>query len=113
MAEGVAKNGLVGVGAGTALGLIAGAAALVIPGIGPAISIGMWGFVLSGATVGAASGVVTGSLSHRWEIRYRDLVRQGRFLVGVHVNNTAWATRGAEILRTFNPEDVEEFATEG
>ncbi|MDQ6615739.1 MAG: hypothetical protein M3083_13620 [Actinomycetota bacterium] len=113
MANDDAKDGLMGIAAGTALGLIAGAVALAVPGVGPAIGIGIWGYVLGGAAAGAATGVVAGGLSHRWEIRYRDLVRQDRVLVGVHVAEAPRATQAAVVLRTFDPEDVEVFDNQG
>ncbi|MDQ6725805.1 MAG: hypothetical protein M3066_06530 [Actinomycetota bacterium] len=113
MAGGAAEEGLIGTAAGTALGLIAGAVALAIPGVGPAIGIGIWGYVVGGATIGTASGMFASSVSHRWEIRYRDLVRQGRILVGAHVAGTDRALRAVAVLREFDPEDVEVFDGDG
>ncbi len=113
MAGDAAGEGLVGAAAGTALGLVAGAVALAIPGVGPAIGIGIWGYVVGGATIGTASGVFASSVSHRWEIRYRDLVRQGRVLVGAHVAGTDRALRAVAVLREFGPEDLEVFDGDG
>jgi hypothetical protein len=112
-AEGVVKEGIAGTAVGTALGLIAGAVALAIPGVGPAVSVGIWAYVLGGAAVGATAGAVVGALSHRWEIRYQDLVTQGRVLVGVHVNNDDRANQAALILEASGPEDVETFDNDG
>jgi hypothetical protein len=69
-AESAVESASVGALGGTALGglvgLIAGASALVVPGIGPALAFGTWATVLgttaAGAGIGAAYGGLVGAL---------------------------------------------------
>lgn len=119
-----------GVGAlgGTALGglvgLIAGASALVIPGIGPALAFGTWATVLgttaAGAGIGAAYGGLVGALigfgvAEEQTHIYVEGVRQGGILVLVHPEDpaelqvaeeimTAHEGRGVDIVE--EPEDL-------
>ena len=56
--RGAAAGGLAGLG----LGLLAGAAALMIPGVGPVLAIGPLWMALAGTAGTAAAGVVTGGV---------------------------------------------------
>lgn len=81
-----------GVGSGLALGgglgLLAGLAALAIPGFGPLLAVGPIAAALTGATLGAASGGVIGGLMtagvNESDARiYEDALRSGGVLVSV------------------------------
>ena len=69
-ADSAVESASVGALGGTALGglvgLVAGASALMVPGIGPALAFGTWGTVLgttaAGAGIGAAYGGLVGAL---------------------------------------------------
>lgn len=64
--ESAGAGALGGSALGGLIGLLAGASALVVPGIGPAVAVGTWASVLgttaAGAGVGAAYGGVVGAL---------------------------------------------------
>ena len=82
--------GAAGTGAavGGTAGLIAGLAALAIPGIGPVVAAGPIVAALTGAGVGAAAGGVIGAMTHMGisedQARaYSDAVREGRTVVTV------------------------------
>lgn len=58
-----AKGAATGAAAGGILGLLIGAAALAIPGIGPIVAIGPLAASLTGAAAGAATGAVVGGVA--------------------------------------------------
>jgi uncharacterized membrane protein len=80
-----------GAAIGGVSGLLLGAAALVIPGVGPLIAAGPIAAALTGLGVGAATGSVLGAL-HDIGVPEQDAkqwahsVEQGGSLVVVHVN---------------------------
>ena len=94
----VARSGA-GVGAwwGGLFGILAGAAFLWVPGVGPLIVAGSLAAsflgLLEGAAVGSASGVLIGALlgfglSNDRAIKYESVVRAGHFLVLVHADES-------------------------
>src|SRR2546421_1390697 len=60
--EGAATGGVAGGVIGGTLGVLAGIGALAIPGLGPFVAAGPIVALLSGAGVGGALGVLTGTL---------------------------------------------------
>jgi uncharacterized membrane protein len=96
-------------------GLLAGIAALLIPGIGPAITAGTLasalGLPLVGAGIGAAAGGVIGALVNMGVPEeaahvYAEGVKRGGVLVTVRTSD-ARLDKAQQILRTANTVDVE------
>src|SRR3954468_1520872 len=87
--EGAATGGVTGGVIGGALGALAGIGALAIPGVGPFIAAGPLLATLSGAGIGGAVGLITGSLigmgvPELEAKRYEGKVRGGGILVSCH-----------------------------
>ncbi|HET8650632.1 MAG TPA: general stress protein [Gemmatimonadales bacterium] len=61
-AEGAATGAVSGGIVGGVLGLLAGAGALLVPGVGPVVAAGWLGSTIAGAAVGAAAGGIIGAL---------------------------------------------------
>jgi hypothetical protein len=104
---GVAGGGLLG----GALGLLAGAGILALPGLGPLLVAGPLLAALSGAAAGAAVGGVGGALVGlgipEFEARlYEGRLKGGNILLAVHVENRNEQTRAEEILRNGGATDV-------
>jgi VIT1/CCC1 family predicted Fe2+/Mn2+ transporter len=78
------KTAAVGAGVGAALGLLAGSALLIIPGIGPVVFAGAMASGITGGLVGGIVGAMSG-----WGIKedrlrqYEQQVRNGKTLVVV------------------------------
>ena len=101
--EGVAWGG----GLGGLAGILAGAGALAVPGIGPILAAGPLAAVLTGAvTGGIAGGLVDYGVP---EERGRDLerkVKEGGILTVIRVSEDR-SDRVADVLRRSGAEDVE------
>lgn len=107
-AVGSAGAGAVGGSAlGGLIGLLAGASAIVVPGIGPALAVGAWASVLgttvAGAGIGAAYGGLVGALigfgvTEEQTHVYVEGVQQGSILMVVQPEDAKDA-RVADILR--------------
>lgn len=85
-------NAAVGAGIGGFAGLLAGVAALAIPGVGPLIAAGPLAVVLGGAMAGSAAGVVIGALSgigvpEEYAREYAAAIEQGQTLVSVRAGS--------------------------
>lgn len=81
-------NAAVGAGIGGFAGLLAGVAALAIPGVGPFIAAGPLAVALGGALAGGAAGGVIGALSgmgvpEEYAREYAAAIEQGQTLVSV------------------------------
>jgi hypothetical protein len=81
-------NALVGAGIGSVVGLLAGVAALAIPGVGPFIAAGPLAAVLGSALAGGAVGGIIGALSalgipDEYAREYAASIEQGETLVSV------------------------------
>jgi len=113
MAEGAAKGGLAGAGVGGVAGFIAGAIAFGIPGIGPAVGAGIWAATAGAAAAGATAGGLVGAFGHMWDARYRDMMREGRSLVGAHTDDFDRAERAFALLQQLHPVHVALFDSEG
>ena len=113
MAAGAAKGGLTGLGLGGAAGFIAGAIAFGIPGIGPAVGAGIWAATAGAAAAGATAGGLVGAFGRMWDAQYRDMVKEGRSLVGVHTADRDEANRAYAVLEQLKPEHLAHFDAEG
>jgi len=105
-----------GAAIGGGLGLLAGLAALAIPGFGPIIAMGPIATALTGAGVGAAAGGIIGGLreagvpEHHAEY-YAEGIRRGGVLLTVRTTE-AMADKAADILDAAGARDVEEKSRE-
>ena len=113
--EGTATGAATGGVAGGVLGLLAGIGSLAIPGLGPFIAAGPIMAALSGAAVGATTGGLIGGLIGLGipEIeakQYETKLKQGNFLISVHVENNDEESRAKDI---FKKEDAEDISTVG
>jgi hypothetical protein len=109
--EGLATDGVAGMGVGGALGLLAGIGALAIPGVGPFIAAGPIMGALSGAAVGGATGGLIGGLVGlgipEFEAKqYEDKVRAGNILISVHAEDAKSRSRAKDILETAGAKDI-------
>src|SRR5581483_3718747 len=106
-AAGVTAGGLVG---GT-LGVLAGAGALAIPGIGPLLAAGPLMAGLAGLGVGGAVGGLVGALVGmgipEYEAQlYEGRVKDGGVLLSVHTPGTDDADRAKHALQASGAQDV-------
>ncbi len=116
------EGGSFGAVVGGITGAVVALSAIVIPGVGPIIAAGPLVALLGGATgavVGGAAGAVTGgvaaSLIHlgipeEEAHHYIESVRRGNALVTVQVTNDEDATTASNVLRRYNPVDVNKMA---
>ena len=105
--------------AGSALGAgIAGAAALVIPGVGPVVAGGIWAALAGGAIAGGVVGGMMGAieateLGPEWEVSYGAPLREGRVLVAVHANDEKVAEQAAGVLEKLGADRVDHLDESG
>jgi hypothetical protein len=96
--------------AGSALGMVAGAAAFVIPGIGPVIGSGIWAGVLAGGVAGGVIGGMVGGVGalslEEFDLKYQGVLRQGKAMVAVAVDDDESAADARQRLEKEDPEDV-------
>jgi hypothetical protein len=109
--EGAATGATAGAIAGGALGWAAGIGALAIPGIGPFIAAGPILAALSGAAIGSAAGGLTGALVGlgipEYEAKqYEGRLRQGHYLLSVHVDDWDEASRVRGVMSDEGAEDI-------
>lgn len=103
LAEGTITGGALG---GIA-GLLAGAGALLIPGIGPILAAGPLAASLTGiVTGGIAGGLVDYGIPEERSEYYEEQVRRGSILVSLK-SSTEKVDTAANILRQHGAEDVE------
>jgi uncharacterized protein (TIGR02271 family) len=117
MASGALKGAGTGAAVGGILGLVAGAASLTIPGIGPLIAAGPIASALAGAGIGAAAGGLIGALTQigvpEHEAHYyAEGVRRGGTLVTVHARSDGVADCAAEVMRRHGAVDIDERAAQ-
>ena len=97
-------------GAGAALGMAAGAAAFVIPGIGPVIGSGIWAGILAGGIAGGVVGGMVGGISglslEEFDLKYQGVLRDGKAMVAVAVDDDEGAERARNVLEKEAPEDI-------
>lgn len=86
-------DALVGAGAGGAVGIIAGATALTVTGIGPVIAAGALAAGITGAIVGGLLGAFQGWGIHEDHLKnYEEMVKAGKALVVVRSSAAQVAT---------------------
>jgi hypothetical protein len=101
----------VGMGVGSALGLLAGIGTLAIPGIGPLIAAGIWATVgvgaVGGGVIGGAIGAMTQhGISDKDAHLYAEGLRRGGTLVTVKATEAAYDDI-ARIFKAHGAVDVE------
>jgi hypothetical protein len=103
------KAGMAGA-AGAALGALAGAAAFVIPGVGPVLGSGIWAGVLAGGAAGGAVGGMVGGVSvlslEEFDLKYQGVLREGKAMVAVAVDDEESASEARKQLEQENPDDI-------
>ena len=109
--EGTAAGATTGAVIGGGLGWLAGIGALAIPGIGPFIAAGPIVAALAGVGVGGALGGFTGALIGmgipEYEAkRYEGRIKEGGILLSVHSDNSEWAKKAKEILKSTGADDI-------
>jgi hypothetical protein len=109
--EGAATGAATGGVIGGILGWLAGAGALVIPGLGPFIAAGPIMGLLGGAAVGGAVGGLTGVLVGmgipEYEAKlYEGKLREGRVLLSVHTEDSDEASRAKDIFERGGAEHI-------
>lgn len=93
-------------------GLILGAGALAIPGIGPIVAAGPIAAALGGAVAGGvAGGLIDWGIPAEVSRRYEQQVAQGGILAVVHTD-AAKVNQAAQILRQSGAKDVESHSTQ-
>jgi len=117
VASGALKGAGTGAAVGGILGLVAGAAALTIPGIGPFIAAGPIAAALAGAGIGAAAGGAIGALVHLGVPEeeahyYAEGVRRGGTLITVNASTDEMATCAAMVMKNHGAADIEERAAQ-
>ncbi len=109
--EGAAMGVTGGFAIGGTLGWLAGIGALAIPGIGPFVAAGPIVAAIAGAGLAGALGGLTGALVGlgipEYEAkRYETIVKDGGFLLSVHVDDSSWATKAKVILENSGARDI-------
>ncbi len=93
-----------------AAALLAGAAAVAIPGIGPVLGSGIWAGVLAGGVAGGVIGGMVGGVGalslEEFDLKYQGVLRDGKAMVAVAVNDEAAVNRARELLEKESPEDI-------
>ncbi len=103
LSDGTATGGAIG---GVA-GLLMGAGALLIPGVGPIIAAGPLAGALTGViTGGIAGGLIDFGIPEERGKHYEEKVKEGNILVAVKTNEEK-VDSAASILRQYGAEDVE------
>jgi len=109
--EGAATGATTGGVVGGTLGLLAGIGAIAIPGVGPFIAAGPIMGALAGIGTGGVVGGIIGALVGmgipEYEAkRYEGLIKEGKVLLSVHCDNSAWVSRAKETLKDTGAEDI-------
>ncbi len=109
--EGATAGAVTGGVTGGTLGLLAGIGALAIPGVGPFIAAGPLMAALSGVAIGATAGGVVGALVGmgipELEAKvYEDRIKNGGYLVAVHVSDSDQQKVIRDIMERNHLEDI-------
>jgi len=109
--EGAVAGGGSGAALGAAVGWLAGAGSLAIPGLesfaaaGP--TIGMLGGMGAGVVLGGLTGAIAGAAVPEYEAkRFAGKVKKGGILVSVHCDSPAWAKTAKNILKRTGARDI-------
>jgi hypothetical protein len=102
--EGAAVGGGSGAALGAAVGWLAGAGAMMVPGLEPVAAAGPVMGMLSGIGVGGVLGGVAGGLvgmgKPEYEAkRFEGRKRNGGILLSVHCDNPDWANTAVNVLK--------------
>ena len=117
--EDMASGALTGAGTGAAvggvLGLLAGTAALAIPGIGPIVAAGPIASTLAGAGIGAAAGGLIGALANAGVPEdeaqyYTEGVKRGGTLITLHARDDRAAECALRVMREHGAVDIHQRA---
>lgn len=101
-----------GAAVGGVAGLLAGAGALAIPGIGPIVAAGPIATMLSGAvTGGIAGGLIDWGIPEERGRHFEEKVKQGKILTVIKTSDKK-AEDAMQILRKNGAEDVESHFTD-
>jgi hypothetical protein len=109
--EGATTGATAGGAIGGTLGLLAGIGTLAIPGLGPFIAAGPIMATLAGVGAGGAVGGVLGALvglgMPEYEAkRYEGRIKEGGVLASVHCDNSDWADRAKNLMKSTGAEDI-------
>lgn len=109
--EGTATGATAGGAIGGTIGLLAGVGALAIPGLGPFIAAGPIMAALAGLGVGGTVGGVIGALVGmglpEYEAkRYEGRIKNGGVLMSIHCDNSDWADKAKELMKSTGAEDI-------
>lgn len=113
------KKAALGGVTGSAVGAgIAGAIALLMPGIGPVVAGGIWAAVAGGVAAGGVIGGMVGAieateLGPEWEVSYGEPLRAGKVLVAVHASDDKEARKAAQIFDREGADQVDHLDREG
>jgi hypothetical protein len=112
-AQAALEGGSAGTAVGALAGLLIGATALAIPGIGPVLAAGPALALIGSTTLGALAGGIVGALVKKGVPEeqanfYAEGVRRGGALVTVLARTDELAARAIEILKRYGAEKVEE-----
>jgi hypothetical protein len=109
--EGAVAGASAGALLGGALGWLAAAGTLAIPGIGPFIAAGplmaLLGGMGAGGAVGGLAGALVGAGTPEYEAkRYEGRIQGGHVLLAVHCDDPEWQNAALEILERTGAEDI-------
>lgn len=109
--EGATTGAVGGLAFGGALGWLAGAGALAIPGIGPFVAAGPIMAAIAGAgiagTLGGVAGALVGSGIPEDEAKkYESYMKEGNMLLSVHADDMNWMNKARSILQSGGAKDV-------
>lgn len=109
--EGATTGAVGGLAFGGALGWLAGAGALMIPGVGPFVAAGPIMAAIAGAgiagTIGGIAGALIGSgIPENEAKKYEVYLKKGAMLLSVHADDTDWMNRARLILQSGGATDV-------
>ena len=109
--EGAVAGGGSGAVIGAAVGWLAGAGAMMVPGLEPLAAagpvMGMLGGMGVGVTVGGLCGGLVGAGIPEYEAkRYEGRMRRGGILLSVHCDNASWAKTAKRILKKSGAKDI-------
>jgi hypothetical protein len=109
--EGVAAGAVSGGAIGGAIGWLLGIGAITLPGAAPLMVAGPIVAALAGVGTGAAVGGVAGALVGlgipEYEAkRYEGRVRRGGILLSVHCDDSQWARKAKQVLRSTGADDI-------
>jgi len=109
--EGAVAGGSSGAVIGAAIGWLAGAGSLMVPGLEPLAAagpvMGMMAGMGAGVTVGGVTGALVGSGMPEYEAkRYEGRVRKGGILLSVHCDNPEWTKTARKLLKQTGARDI-------